>query len=203
MLAPRGRLIDWFRESCVTTPTLVASSPPSSRNELIPPIANWYPSVAGTALPSYTESTLRLKLTSMGCHPPRNPRRKLLLSVYSLTARGRSRVRPAVVVCELPSRRGMRRLPVLSPCRAKLSVFGSRNMLYDVPKSSLGRNHDVMGGEMLIPACIARSRSRPVSYPARRSRSLVATMPSGESVPYPRKSRTDVRSHLIDAALNG
>src|ERR1700682_844204 len=76
-------------------------------------------------------------------------------------------------------------------------------MLYDVPKSSLGLNQDVIGGEMLIPACIARSRSRPVSYPASRSRSLVAITPSGESVPYPRKSRTEVRSHLTDAALNG
>ena len=53
----------------------------------------------------------------------------------------------------------MRRSPALSASRAKPRVFGSRSMLYDVPKSSRGRNHAVMGGEMLMPACIARSRS--------------------------------------------
>src|SRR6266513_91499 len=97
----------------------------------------------------------------------------------------------------------MRRFPVLSGSRVKLSVFGSRSMLYDVPKSSRGRNHAVMGGEMLIPACMALSRSRPVSYPRTLSRSLAATIPSGELVPYPLRSRTEVMSQRTDAALNG
>ena len=76
-------------------------------------------------------------------------------------------------------------------------------MLYEVPKSSRGLNQAVIGGEMLIPACIARSRSRPASLPKILSRSLVATSPSGEVVPYPLRSRTDVMSHRTEAALNG
>ena len=140
---------------------------------------------------------------STGWRPPRNSRKKLLLSVCSLIARGKSSVRPAVVVCELPRRLGIRSALVLSPSRAKLRVFGSRSMLYEVPKSSLGRNHAVMGGEMFIPACIARSRSSPVSVPSTRSRSLAETSPRGESVPYPRRSRTDVMSQRTEAALNG
>lgn len=64
----------------------------------------------------------RLKRVEHPVHP-------LCAVEMELRGAGRSSVTPAVVVCELPSRRGSRTSPTESSTRRKLSALGSRSML--------------------------------------------------------------------------